>query len=197
VDFIYSEITQGGNPVLAMKVVATIDRPGENDRFELDLKDNGQGADNRRNDGVYSRYFTAYTNVGRYAFSIRASNPNGTAIVRAFKTAGSWGGAPAFDENNIRPYIKPTFKDEVVKGDISRTKAAEASKLQADTEGKKKLTSGKDGIPPSAITDLKVMETSLETGNVTLAWTAPGDFLRQELFVSLFTVKGRPLIGHL
>ena len=46
---------------------AYIEREGESAPIEIPLLDNGSGADNIADDGIYSRYFTKYNGVnGRY-----------------------------------------------------------------------------------------------------------------------------------
>lgn len=193
---VLAEVTKGGRPVLGLDVVAMVDRPdkkADKQLFELQLKDNGVGADVKANDGIYSRFFTAFTEIGRYSFSLRASNPNNTAAVRFFKNAGSWGGAPNFDESNLVPIVKPEFEDQAIDEDISRAATAGASELQTDgietkDQVNKKLQDEVDEIPPSEINDLRVLETSWERGQVTLAWTAPGNNL-DEGRVSFYTVN--------
>ena len=61
-----------------------------------------------------------------------------------------------------------------------RSTTAGASELQANSDTSasvinNRLKNRQDEIPPSRIEDLVVMETDFASGNVTLAWTAPGD----------------------
>ena len=51
----------------------------------MNLLDDGIAADVKKNDGIYSRHFTAFTAVGRYSITIKASDPDGTAVVRMFE----------------------------------------------------------------------------------------------------------------
>ena len=60
-------------------MVASIDCPPLDPKqpskpFELELLDNGIGADAKRDDGVYSRYFATFTQLGRYSFRFHFLN---------------------------------------------------------------------------------------------------------------------------
>jgi len=60
-----AEVKQGNMPVIGATVKAYIERPQESGEplpaLELELMDNGAGADTIQNDGIYTRYFTKYT----------------------------------------------------------------------------------------------------------------------------------------
>ena len=61
-----AEVKKGNMPVIGARVRAYITRPstnGETPALELELDDNGSGADVIKNDGIYSRYFTKYTGI--------------------------------------------------------------------------------------------------------------------------------------
>ena len=45
---------------------ALIEKEGQANALELDLLDNGSGADLVANDGLYSRYFAGFDTEGRY-----------------------------------------------------------------------------------------------------------------------------------
>merc|ERR1719414_1760993 len=134
----------------------------------------------KKNDGIYSRYFSAFTQLGRYSFSIKVSNPNGNAKVRVFKSAGGWGGAPAFNENNLRPIQEAKFSDDDLGTDISRSTTAGASELlvqpgKSESDINRRLRDKVDEIPPAKIKDLVVMATDFAAGQVTLAGISTGD----------------------
>ena len=119
---VFAEVTRAGNdPVLNLRVEVSVDRPGDNSLFRFTLRDNGVGADKRKDDGVYSGHFSAYTSTGRYSFSVITEDENGTAVVKKFTKAGQWGAAPLIDENNIDFPQKAEFELQSVKGGITRS----------------------------------------------------------------------------
>ena len=72
---------------------STINTPSSSEPpYVLNLLDDGIAADVKKNDGIYSRHFTAFTAVGRYSITIKASDPDGTAVVRMFEySKGDYG----------------------------------------------------------------------------------------------------------
>ena len=71
---ILAKVTHGSDPVMNADVMAYIEREGEAAPIEIQLLDNGSGADNVADDGLYSRYFTKYDGKnGRYTLRCRVS----------------------------------------------------------------------------------------------------------------------------
>ncbi|XP_063590890.1 calcium-activated chloride channel regulator 3A-1-like [Penaeus indicus] len=84
---VYAEVKQGSNPVIGATVRAYIDHISiPEEAMELDLLDNGQGADSQAGDGIYSRYLTQYPSTGRYIVRAQAWN-NGSAFINNGFTA--------------------------------------------------------------------------------------------------------------
>ncbi|KAK7072573.1 hypothetical protein SK128_008867 [Halocaridina rubra] len=72
---ITARVTQGNNAVVGAKVRAYVTQPDNtNAPIEMDLLDNGQGADIQIGDGIYSRFFTNFTAKGRYSVKAQVSN---------------------------------------------------------------------------------------------------------------------------
>ncbi|GCC20196.1 hypothetical protein chiPu_0018800 [Chiloscyllium punctatum] len=76
---IFAEVSQGFLPVVGANVTATVER-AEGQPVNLELLDNGGGADAVRNDGVYSRYFIEFLGNGRYTIKVSVQGKDG--IVR-------------------------------------------------------------------------------------------------------------------
>ncbi|XP_067323195.1 calcium-activated chloride channel regulator 1-like [Anolis sagrei] len=66
---IYAEVTQGFLPIIGAIVMATVEST-TGYLVELELLDDGAGADIIKNDGIYSRYFIAYSDNGRYSIKV-------------------------------------------------------------------------------------------------------------------------------
>ncbi|XP_013380548.1 calcium-activated chloride channel regulator 3A-1 [Lingula anatina] len=157
---VYAEVSKGYAPIVNAKVVATVDRP-QGDPLELELKDNGAGADNQKDDGVYSAYFTNFNGNGRYGVSAKVSMEDGKAGV---KTAGSKASAAAYKDPSLAPTIVAVVSP--LPSGITRATPGGAFRVTG--------ANGTDLYPPSRVTDLKVASYSYADQTVTLAWTAPG-----------------------
>uniref|UniRef100_A0A8C0WMA2 VWFA domain-containing protein n=1 Tax=Castor canadensis TaxID=51338 RepID=A0A8C0WMA2_CASCN len=75
---VYAEVLQGYIPIIGASVTAIIESNSGITQV-LELLDNGAGADAFKNDGVYSRYFTAYSGNGRYSLKVRAHGGTNSA----------------------------------------------------------------------------------------------------------------------
>uniref|UniRef100_A0A8C0WM38 VWFA domain-containing protein n=1 Tax=Castor canadensis TaxID=51338 RepID=A0A8C0WM38_CASCN len=80
---VYAEVLQGYIPIIGASVTAIIESNSGITQV-LELLDNGAGADAFKNDGVYSRYFTAYSGNGRYSLKVRAHGGTNSARRRTF-----------------------------------------------------------------------------------------------------------------
>lgn len=167
---VYAEILQGYLPILGATVTAFIESNSGKTEI-LELLDNGAGADTFKNDGVYSRYFTAYSENGRYSFKVRA-----------------YGGANAATRNLRHPRHRAAYiPGWVVDGEIEANppKPEIDEDIQTNLESFTRTASGgafvisnvstfplPDLYPPSQITDL---EATPDGDVISLTWTAPGD----------------------
>uniref|UniRef100_T1II73 VWFA domain-containing protein n=1 Tax=Strigamia maritima TaxID=126957 RepID=T1II73_STRMM len=80
---IFAEVKKKYTPILGATVLAMVERP-TGDQVEVELHDEGAGADIKKNDGIYSAYFTQFKGSGRYSVTARVVN-DGNARVRVKK----------------------------------------------------------------------------------------------------------------
>ncbi|KAF7234719.1 Calcium-activated chloride channel regulator 1, partial [Varanus komodoensis] len=166
---IYAEVSQGFLPVVHANVTATIESVSGK-TTELELFDDGSGADIRKHDGIYSRYFTSFKENGRYNLKVRVQGKDSTTrrICRqnhAFYVPGY------VEDGEIKmnaPRPEPSPDDmEAQLGRFSRT----ASGGSFVMSGVPAVPT--DVFPPCQITDLEVQLD--DDDQFLLSWTAPGD----------------------
>nr|KAF6377564.1 hypothetical protein mMyoMyo1_002908 [Myotis myotis] len=167
---VYAEILQGNIPILGANVTAFIESSSGKTEV-LELFDNGAGADTFKDDGVYSRYFTAYSENGRYSLKVRAHAgantaarnlrhpPNRAAYIPGWVVDGKIEGNPP------RPEINKDTQTNLE----SFTRTAIGSAFVVSNISTFPLP---DLYPPSQITDL---EATPDGDMINLTWTAPGD----------------------
>ena len=167
---VYAEVLQGYTPIIGARVTATIEsNSGKTE--ELVLLDNGAGADAFKDDGVYSRFFTAYSVNGRYSLKVRADGGTNSAR-RSLRHPSS-----------RAAYIPGWVVDGEIQGNPPRPEMTEAT--QPVLENFSRTASGgafvmsnvpigplPDQYPPNRITDL---QATLDGEEISLTWTAPGD----------------------
>ncbi|XP_076976496.1 calcium-activated chloride channel regulator 1 [Tamandua tetradactyla] len=167
---VYANIRQGDLPILRASVTALIES-ASGKTISLELLDNGAGADATKDDGVYSRYFTAYDTNGRYSLKVWALG----GMNRAKR-----GNIP---QRNGAMYIAGSIKNGKIKWNPSRPKIDNDLHKQVcfsrTSSGGSFIASNvpkapiPDLFPPCQITDLKA---KIQGGNlINLTWTAPGD----------------------
>ncbi|XP_049275849.1 calcium-activated chloride channel regulator 1 [Rhipicephalus sanguineus] len=189
---IYAEVTKGAYVVLHAMVTATVVRPSKGDQIEIELFDNGLGADVTANDGIYSAYFTQFEGTGRYSVSARVIGGSDSVIVKGRKASGalpaSQPTAPAGGElppadGNISGIPLDRFKyvdEDIEQAEPRVLQSEKAPEFSRCVEGGSfRLASEIDEstIPPGSIQDLKVEDTFVEdngTHVVVLSWTCPG-----------------------
>ncbi|XP_038167843.1 calcium-activated chloride channel regulator 4A-like isoform X2 [Arvicola amphibius] len=170
---VYAEVLQGYTPIIGAHVTAIIESNSGNIK-ELELLDNGAGADTFKDDGVYSRYFTAYSENGKYSLKVRADG--GTNSARKSLRHPSRRAA----------YIPGWVVNGKIEGNPPRPETTEAT--QPVLENFSRAASGgafvvsdvptnlpgplPDMYPPSQITDL---QATLDGEDISLTWTAPGE----------------------
>uniref|UniRef100_A0A8C6RUI3 VWFA domain-containing protein n=1 Tax=Nannospalax galili TaxID=1026970 RepID=A0A8C6RUI3_NANGA len=166
---VYAEVLQGYVPIIGANVTALIESNSGNIEV-LDLLDNGAGADSFKDDGVYSRYFTAYSENGRYSLKVRAHGGTNSAR-RSLR-----------HPPNRAAYIPGWVVDGEIEGNPPRPETAEATQPVLENFSRTALggafvvsevPAGRpDKFPPSQITDL---HATLDGDEISLTWTAPGD----------------------
>ncbi|XP_046905997.1 calcium-activated chloride channel regulator 4-like [Hypomesus transpacificus] len=169
---VFAAVSQNGLPVILANVRATLESD-TGDKKEMDLLDNGAGADAFRNDGIYSRYFTRMKG-GKYNLKVRAENGYGKARFSLKKHSGAMyiPGYVVDGKLELNP-PKPSVGEEDLEADVgifSRTAVGESFTVN--------LTPGVPAtkFPPNTITDLNA---ELVKDRVLLTWTAPGEDLDQ------------------
>ncbi|XP_069823727.1 calcium-activated chloride channel regulator 1-like [Dendropsophus ebraccatus] len=168
---VYASVTQGLVPVTNVKVTAIIEAVN-GQTHTLELLDNGAGPDIAMYDGIYSRYFTAFTLNGRYNLKVRVESSKTKARLALPRNRALY--VPGYVENGVvsmnppRPVID---EEQLVVDTFSRTASGGTfviSNIPASLPT--------DIYKPEKITDL---EAKIAEGVVVLAWTATGDELDQ------------------
>ncbi|XP_063283432.1 calcium-activated chloride channel regulator 1-like [Pelobates fuscus] len=166
---IYASVSQGLMPVKGAKVTAIIES-ATGRVSTVELLDNGAGADIVKNDGVYSRYFTDFTDKGRYSLKVRVESDENKSRLVVPKNRALY--VPGYIENgtiHMNP-TRPEVKDEDLSlGAFSRTSSGGSFILESAPS-----SSQPDVYKPEKITDL---EANIEDQMITLTWTATGDDL--------------------
>ncbi|KAM5159944.1 calcium-activated chloride channel regulator 4-like [Callospermophilus lateralis] len=167
---IYAQVLQGYVPIIGASVTAFIESNSGKTQV-LELLDNGAGADSYKDDGVYSRYFTAYEENGIYSLKVQAYGGTNTAM-RSLKHPLN---------------TAARLSDWVVNGKIEENLPSPENDEDTQTflESFSRTASGgafvvsqvpqlplPDQFPPSQITDL---DATSEGNQINLTWTAPGD----------------------
>ncbi|XP_040264681.1 calcium-activated chloride channel regulator 3A-1-like [Bufo bufo] len=168
---IYASVSQGLLPVTGASVTAIIeDKNGQT--TALELLDNGSGADVVKNDGVYSRFFTAYTQNGRYSLSVRVAGKDSSLSTLRLNRALY---VPGYVENDTiimnPPNPMENITIQVNVGDFSRVSSG-GSFVVSDIPA----VINQDVFKPAKITDL---EASINNDTVIISWTATGDDMDQ------------------
>ncbi|XP_060132734.1 calcium-activated chloride channel regulator 1-like [Zootoca vivipara] len=168
---IYAEISQGFLPVIGANVTAIVeDEKGKTE--ELELYDNGSGADILKHDGIYSRYFTSFTQDGRYNLKVRVQGKDKDVRLVPRQSQALY--IPGFVENGVIKMNSPrpeATEDEIQAnlGSFSRV-ASGGSFVVSGVPN----TKPPDVFPPCQITDLEV-ELAADDDEFLLSWTAPGN----------------------
>ncbi|XP_064311520.1 calcium-activated chloride channel regulator 1-like [Phalacrocorax carbo] len=162
---IYTEVSQGFLPVLSATVIATIEKDGTVP-VALELLDNGAGADMMKNDGIYSRYFTALQGSGRYSLKVNARGRSTTTRLSLKQNRALY--TPGYRENG-KTYMnapRPKFVDKEIPVKMGSFSRISTSSLVVNTEGDSAPL-----YPPCKMTDL---HARIENKTIILSWTAPG-----------------------
>ena len=90
----FATVNRGYSPVIGAKVVATIEYPGSYSKSELEMRDDGAGADIVKGDGTYSAYIMNSQTKGRHTISVRVTGSNETSVKKgsSYSPAGAISG---------------------------------------------------------------------------------------------------------
>ncbi|XP_073499253.1 calcium-activated chloride channel regulator 3A-1-like [Phyllobates terribilis] len=166
---VFAELKQGHAAVRGANVTAVIE-PEFGDPVILILNDNGAGADNVKDDGIYSRYVFWFPTNGRYTLKILATWTKVTSLVPVLKNRAMY--VPGYIENgtiNMNP-PKPLINSKLLSSEESFSRILFLGSFKVTNVFEH--TVNKDVFPPCKIIDL---EAKLENDHVVLSWTAPGD----------------------
>ncbi|XP_002919432.1 calcium-activated chloride channel regulator 1 [Ailuropoda melanoleuca] len=169
---VYAKIHQGSLPILRATVTAVIESVNGK-TVTLELLDNGAGADAAKDDGIYSRYFTAYDTNGRYGVKVWALGGINAAGQRVTPQQNGAMYIPGWIENGEIKWNPP--RPEISKNDLQGNQVC----FSRTSSGGSFVATGvpqapiPDLFPPCQITDLKANIHGYKFINLT--WTAPGD----------------------
>lgn len=169
---VYATVHQGASPILRANVTALIESVNGK-TVTLELLDNGAGADATKDDGVYSRYFTAYDTNGRHSVKVRALGGINTVIQKATPQQNGAMYIPGWIENDEIKWNPPRseiYKNNLEDNQVSFSRTSSGGSFVISNIPK---TSPPDLFPPCQITDLKARIQGENLINLT--WTAPGD----------------------
>ncbi|XP_066534181.1 calcium-activated chloride channel regulator 4A-like [Hoplias malabaricus] len=163
---VFAEVSQNYIPVLGAKVIATLQSDTGNSE-ELYLLDNGAGADNLKDDGIYSRYFTKLK-TGRYSLKVRVISQDGAPNRSPSKQSGVVyvPGYIVDGKVELNPQKPPVSVQPADVGSFSRTATGESFVVNVPP-----------GVPPPNFPPNKITDLSAEIqgDSVLLNWTAPGE----------------------
>ncbi|KAL7825187.1 hypothetical protein AOLI_G00323940 [Acnodon oligacanthus] len=162
---VFAEVSQNHMPVLGAKVMATLQSDTGHSE-ELFLLDNGAGADNFKDDGIYSRYFTKLIN-GRYSLKVQVIHQEGAISGSHNRNSGALH-VPGYIVNGkvqLNSHKPPVSVQLADVGRFTRT-----------ATGKSFVVNVPKGVtpkfPPGKITDLRA---KIQVDTIFLSWTAPGE----------------------
>ncbi|XP_069593612.1 calcium-activated chloride channel regulator 1-like [Ranitomeya imitator] len=170
---IYASVSQGLLPVTGAKVTAMIESESGNSVI-TELLDNGAGVDVATNDGIYSRYFTSFTENGRYSLKVRVIGEDTKIRLTLPRSRVLY--IPGYVNNDkviINP-PRPTISDDDLQvhfGAFSRTASGGSFVVSNVPSGVQP-----DIHKPEKISDLEARLVQFRT---VLSWTATGDDLDQ------------------
>jgi calcium-activated chloride channel regulator 4 len=163
--------------IILANVYAEVTNP-DGTTTDIELKDNGQGADSFPLDGSYAAYYTAYTGPGNYTVRVHADNSSNTAEVGSQfnDNAGFQSDVDAFasegnrldiPETNLVAARAMTKPEKALGSDFQRSTSAGGFNLTGWLSG--------DQIPPSKISTLSIV--GQDSSSLLLTWLAVGDDL--------------------
>ncbi|XP_018411396.1 PREDICTED: epithelial chloride channel protein-like [Nanorana parkeri] len=168
---VYASVSQGFVPIINAKVTAIIE-PTTGAPFLLDLLDNGSGPDIVKNDGIYSRYLTAFTVNGRYSLKVHVESRDKKARLALPRNRALY--VPGYVDNGqviMNPSRPEISEEELNVGLFSRAALGGSFVVSKVPSGSKP-----DIYKPEKITDLVA---KIEGDQIGLSWTATGDDLDQ------------------
>uniref|UniRef100_A0ACB8F3J0 Uncharacterized protein n=1 Tax=Sphaerodactylus townsendi TaxID=933632 RepID=A0ACB8F3J0_9SAUR len=168
---IYAEVSQGFLPVIDANVTATVESQSGL-AVELQLHDSGVGADIRKSDGIYSRYFTSFNGNGRYNVKVHVQGTDkAVGYVQRYNQALY---VPGYVEDDVihMNTPRPEVSEDEIQPDLGNFSRIASGGSFTMTDVPPNTSSPPDIFPPCKITDL---EAQFEDDEFLLSWTAPGN----------------------
>ncbi|KAL7825311.1 hypothetical protein AOLI_G00325180 [Acnodon oligacanthus] len=165
---VFAEVSQNRVSVLGAKVIATLQSDTGHSE-NLYLLDNGAGADNLKDDGIYSRYF-AKLRTGRYSLKVEVTDHKEDTKKKV---------SPSRYSSAL--YIPGYIVDGQVQLNAEKppvsVQSADVGSFTRTVTGESFVVSVPPGVtppnfPPNKITDLSA---EIQEDTVFLNWTAPGE----------------------
>ncbi|XP_078489083.1 calcium-activated chloride channel regulator 1-like isoform X2 [Ciona intestinalis] len=177
---VYAKVMQGYEPIIGAIVDATITSTGGT-VTTLRLADTGSAPDVRAFDGIYSKYFTKFTQSGRYSVQITVSGRDGTIISRKGKhSAAAYNPGYVEQDGTVVPNPNGLTDPNLHKSEGTNVSEMEAFSRVVSPGGfsyNPPPGSSFDDFPPSKVIDLKATQLDALQPNkgIVLTFTAPGD----------------------
>merc|ERR1719391_506078 len=192
---VVAEVSQGSKPVVGAKVEASVERPPSNSTpqppIQIQLLDNGSGADKIKNDGTYTRYFAKYTGKGRYSVRCQVSGDDETGVNDGFTSSRVFPKIP--DPHSplcCGSDAMPPGSKKTPTGNFTRQAAGGAFQVTNDVD------MDADNTPPGRVTDLQANNLP-EADMIAIQFTAPGNDLDSNDKAASYVVKYSSTVGNL
>nr|CAB3231498.1 calcium-activated chloride channel regulator 4-like [Phallusia mammillata] len=177
---LYSKVSRGYEAILGAQVQATINHP-DGTVSTIDLFDNGAAPDIRSNDGVYSRYFSEYTDSGKFSVQIKAvglGNVSETLSVKTKRRGSSAAVNYGYVKDDGSVVLNTNLPQQIpplTTKDIEPFQRV--TTLGSFHHDKSVSNFYNDIIPPNRVIDLKAIQVDMLDANqgIQITFTAPGD----------------------
>merc|ERR1719341_3165666 len=178
---VVAEVSQGSKPVVGAKVEALVERPSNSNGdpqppIQIQLLDNGSGADKIKNDGTYTRYFAKYTGKGRYSVKCQVSGDEETGVNNGFTSSRVFPKIP--DPHSplcCGSDAMPPGSKTMPTGNFTRQAAGGAFQVTNEVD----------------------LEANNLPGMIAVQFTAPGDDLDSDDKAAYYVVKYSTTVGNL
>nr|XP_002127942.1 calcium-activated chloride channel regulator 4-like isoform X1 [Ciona intestinalis] len=179
---VYAKVMQGYEPIIGATVDARITST-EGRVKTLRLEDTGSAPDVRALDGIYSKYFTKFTDAGRYSVQITVTGEGDGRTVLSRKrkrSAAAYNPGYAQPDGTVVPNPNGLTDPNLHKSEGTNVNEIEAFSRVVSPGGfsyNPPPGSNFDHFPPSKVIDLKATQLDALQPNkgIVLTFTAPGD----------------------
>jgi len=175
---LYAQVTQGFKPVLNADVSALVTFP-DGTSTTVKLLDGGASPDTRKNDGVYSRYFTEYKTTGRYSMKVQVSGKGSSSTARKTGMSAAYKYGVVADDGTLKLNSNYYGSSEVLAtvdaediDDFERTESLGGFEYDGP-----EISEASDLFEPSRVLDFAANQIDVNdvTKGIGLQFTAPGD----------------------